>query len=42
VPYENISTRRIRLPPRPPSVGYQRPPRELFRQVPDHAMTLSR
>ncbi len=30
----------IKLPPRPPAQDYERPPRELFHQVPDHAGTL--
>jgi polyphosphate kinase len=42
VPYEHVRTPRIELPPRPPALDYQRPPRELFRQVPDHAATLRR
>jgi hypothetical protein len=37
LPYEAVETPRIELPPRPPATGYQRPPRELFKQVPDHA-----
>lgn len=28
------------LPYRPPSRGYQRPPREMFTSVPDHAQSL--
>jgi polyphosphate kinase len=42
VPYEHLRTRQIRLPPRPREVDYRRPPRDLFRQVPDHAATLPR
>ena len=31
----------LELPPRPPAADYQRPPRELFRAVPDHAGALA-
>jgi polyphosphate kinase 2 len=41
VPYQHLRTEPLRLPPRPPATGYQRPPRELFRQVPDHAASLT-
>jgi polyphosphate kinase len=41
VPYEHVRVERLKLPSRPPATGYQRPPRELFRQVPDHAAALS-
>ncbi len=40
VPYEPFETAKLRLPPRPPAEDYQRPPRELFQHVPDHAATL--
>jgi polyphosphate kinase 2 len=40
VPYEPARTDPLRLPPRPPAEDYRRPPRELFRHVPDHAVTL--
>jgi polyphosphate kinase len=30
----------VELPPRPPGPDYERPPRELFHQVPDYAATL--
>ena len=40
VPYENVIETPLELPPRPSSKGYKRPPRELFRYVPDHAATL--
>ena len=36
LPYEHVSHPRIDLPPRPPAQDYERPPRELFHQVPDH------
>jgi polyphosphate kinase len=41
VPYQRVRPERIELPPRPPAVGYERPPRALFRQVPDHAASLA-
>ncbi|MGH3471527.1 MAG: polyphosphate kinase 2 [Nocardioidaceae bacterium] len=31
----------IELPPRPPARDYERPPRELFHQIPDYASTLT-
>ncbi len=40
VPYEPLRTAPIELPPRPPAQNYERPPRELFKHVPDHAATL--
>ena len=40
VPYEDVLEPPLELPPRPPEVDYERPPRELFRYVPDHAATL--
>jgi polyphosphate kinase len=41
VPYEPLTRQRLHLPPRPPAADYERPPRDLFRQVPDHAATLT-
>jgi polyphosphate kinase len=41
VPYEHLARQRLDLPPRPPAADYERPPRDLFRQVPDHAATLT-
>jgi len=41
MPYEHVRAAPLELPPRPPATGYQRPPRELFRQVPDHAASVS-
>ena len=35
LPYQPLSTVPIVLPPRPAAQDYQRPPRELFTQVPD-------
>jgi polyphosphate kinase 2 len=40
LPYERIERPTIKLPPRPPAQDYQRPPRELFNQVPDRAAEL--
>jgi polyphosphate kinase len=40
VPYEHVLETPVELPPRPPESDYERPPRELFRYVPDHAATL--
>ncbi|TYC68381.1 polyphosphate kinase 2 [Streptomyces sp. CB01881] len=40
VPYHEVVPPRIELPPRPPSRGYRRPPRDLRRYVPDHAAKL--
>jgi polyphosphate kinase 2 len=41
VPYEHVERPALQMPERLPSRGYQRPPREQFRHVPDHAATLS-
>ena len=40
VPYKDVLETPVKLPPRPPESDYERPPRELFRYVPDHAATL--
>jgi polyphosphate kinase 2 len=40
IDYEQVEPPRIELPPRPPSTGYIRPPRDQQRYVPDHAATL--
>jgi polyphosphate kinase 2 len=40
VPYNDIEPSPIRLPARPASTGYRRPPREIQTHVPDHAATL--
>ncbi len=40
VPYEDVIETPLELPPRPAGNHYERPPRELFRYVPDHAATL--
>lgn len=41
VPYREVARPRVELPARPPSKGYQRPPRDQQKYVPDHAATLS-
>ncbi|GAA2725609.1 polyphosphate kinase 2 [Cellulomonas aerilata] len=41
IPYEQVEPPTIELPPRPPSTGYVRPPKDTQRYVPDHAATLS-
>jgi polyphosphate kinase 2 len=40
VPYYEVQRATIELPERPRATHYTRPPRELFRSVPDHASTL--
>ncbi|MEV6978501.1 polyphosphate kinase 2 [Kitasatospora sp. NPDC093806] len=40
VPYREVSPRKVELPARPASRGYQRPPRDLQKYVPDHAAEL--
>ena len=40
VPWRPVHKEVLDLPERPPSRGYQRPPRERFHEVPDHAATL--
>ncbi|MGW5968781.1 polyphosphate kinase 2 [Streptomyces sp. NPDC055186] len=40
VPYQEVAPPVIELPERPPSTGYQRPPRDLQTYVPDHAAGL--
>ncbi|MER5906050.1 polyphosphate kinase 2 [Streptomyces mirabilis] len=40
VPYHEVKPPVLQLPPRPPSTGYVRPPRDLQTYVPDHAATL--
>ena len=40
LPYEDATPEPIKLPPRPPEAGYKRPPRSLYRSVPDHAASL--
>ncbi len=40
VPYERVKPHKLELPPRPSATNYTRPPRDLYRAVPDHAATL--
>ena len=40
IPYENIKPEEIKMPSRPNADDYERPPKEQFRYVPDHASTL--
>jgi polyphosphate kinase 2 len=40
VPYEDVVETPLELPPRPPEADYQRPPRDLYRYVPDYTETL--
>ena len=37
VPWQPVEQQALEIPERPPSTGYQRPPRSQFREVPDHA-----
>ena len=41
VPYEHMPVPELEIPPRPPSKGYVRPPREENKYVPDFAATLA-
>ena len=40
VPFKHVDAPKLTLPARPPQRGYQRPPRDMFTSVPDHAATL--
>ena len=40
VPYQPVERETIEIPSRPPSGGYERPPRDLATQVPDYASTI--
>ncbi|MFF7751593.1 polyphosphate kinase 2 [Streptomyces sp. NPDC007971] len=40
VPYHEVAPPVLELPERPPSTGYQRPPRDLQTYVPDHSANL--
>ncbi|MFB4300867.1 polyphosphate kinase 2 [Actinomadura sp. NTSP31] len=40
VPYAEVERPPLELPPRPAPKGYERPPREMQTQVPDHCATL--
>ena len=41
IPYHDVQPAPIKLPPRPPSQGYVRVPREMQTYVPDHAASLT-
>ncbi len=40
IPYHDVQRLPLELPRRPPSKGYERTPREMQTQVPDHAARL--
>ncbi|MEV6603931.1 polyphosphate kinase 2 [Kutzneria sp. NPDC051319] len=40
IPYHDVKLPELKLPKRPPSTGYQRPPKDTQNYVPDHAATL--
>ena len=40
LPWHRVDVPVVKLQPRPPAEDYRRPPRELFRNVPDHAASL--
>ncbi len=40
IPYEPVERQELTLPKRPEGKGYERPPRELSRYVPDYAGSL--
>ena len=40
VPYRVVPEPELEVPVRPPSTGYERPPRDLQSYVPDHAVEL--
>lgn len=40
VPYTDVVETPLDLPPRPAESDYERPPRDLFRYVPDYTATL--
>ncbi len=42
IDYTEVRTEPVTLPERPKAVNYTRPPRELFRYVPDHAAKLEK
>ncbi len=42
IDYTEVRTEPVTLPKRPPAVNYTRPPRELFRYVPDYAASLEK
>jgi polyphosphate kinase len=42
IPYHNVKPKKLKLPKRPPSTGYERPPRSEQKYVPDHAASLDK
>jgi polyphosphate kinase len=40
IPYYEVQRMPLQLPPRPPSKGYQRPPKDMQTYVPDHAQDI--
>ena len=40
VPWQPVDKEELKMPSRPPSQGYERPPREMFHDVPDRASAL--
>ena len=42
IPYHDVQRMPLSLPPRPPSQGYQRAPKDMQTYVPDHAADLTR
>jgi len=40
IPYKKVTLKKLSLPPRPPADNYERPARELYKHVPDHAADL--
>jgi polyphosphate kinase 2 len=41
IPFHEVQRPPLMLPPRPPSPGYERPPKEMQTYVPDHAASLA-
>ena len=42
IPWQSVDKEDLKMPSRPPSQGYERPPREMFHDVPDHAAELGK
>jgi polyphosphate kinase len=40
IPYEDTTPEPIKIPKRQPDQGYVRPPRDIYRYVPDHAQAI--
>jgi polyphosphate kinase 2 len=40
IPYKEKKLEKIKIPPRQPNEGYERPPRNIYTYVPDHAASL--